>query len=252
MECMICINEDNDLQLERIITKCNHYFHKKCLYTQNYNKDVMKCPYCQEIYIDEYTTKMYSNTEIPKEYRLRIKSVKKLMKLNNIKKYVISGSFAVYMYMLLFRKKTPGWKYGDIDIYYTDGDAEIEETIDGLILYVQTDENDEKTKYKYNSEDIIYVDSYISFLLNDVSKNTEYLKKLETYDLINIKHVDKPHHIVETFDIDASKIAMYVYSDCIEFYIHNSFYVDSYDDKKVRNENRIKKYRERGFELHKY
>ncbi len=45
---------------------------------------------------------------------------------------------------------------------------------------------------------------------------------------------------------------MYVYSDCIEFYIHNSFYVDSYDDKKVRNENRIKKYRERGFELHKY
>lgn len=255
MNCAICLIDENeiDVQKERMISKCNHFFHKQCFYQANRENDIKKCPICRTPCPEEYTIKTYSYSEIPKEY-MRI--FKRLVQLSHLYKndFIVSGSFAVYMYHILYNKKVPKWKYNDIDIYtHSSINDDIYYTINNTLFISNTNNSTESVcKYYKNLTNIKSVNKLSSFSLKNITKETDFIQKIENYDIITIDSKITPlYNIVEDFDLDCCKIAIqFSQNNGIDLIIHNSFYVDSYTIRKksIKNTmNRVLKYRERGF-----
>lgn len=265
MNCAICIQEDTEvgMNVERMITKCNHFFHKKCFYTANRNNYLYICPLCRTPDPAlSYTIKEYISTEIPKQYKSIFKRIYKLayahISHNDFySNFVISGSFAVYMYQVLFNKKTPDWIYSDIDIYYKNGiDIQDNNINSKNIMYILTDDFDNECKNEENNyyntdEKIKSVKKYCAFPINNITKQTNSIEKLENYDMIRIVNLHDLYKIVEDFDLDCCKIALeFIDNGGLRMYIHNSFYIDSYKIDKYKKTNtldRVKKYKSRGF-----
>lgn len=263
MNCAICLQDENEVSsfTERMITKCNHFFHKTCFYKANLDFENIICPLCRTPCPSEYTIKNYLYSEIPKNIRGIFKRILKIATVNTNSKshkefyenFVVSGSFAVYIHHLLFTKTTPNWLYGDIDIYYKNpSDIENETLNINNVLYVNTTtENATETTYTYKNKKIISVKKYSSFSLNNITKDTEFIQKLENYDLINVKN-DTVYNIVKTFDLDCCKVALqFTRNGGLIIYIHNSFYIDSYKiinkEKADNTMKRVEKYKKRGF-----
>jgi hypothetical protein len=259
--CSICLDEesDNNHHIYKMVTQCNHYFHKSCFYRANREKNCISCPYCKTNYPITYTREKYNYSQLNYDTIFIIRQIQKITAKIGITNYAISGSFAVHMHQI-FHQFGPKWKYNDIDIYYNNYIYEIYipeiMKIDNLII-MKT--NDESTEEKYKSY------SYFSSLIKGVDKLSVYIKKKKSnnkndneiilqkilsFDLI-YTYQRKPYEIIDTFDLDCCKISMTFNNYGIKMYIHNDFYVDSYKiiDKKNTEKiyERIKKYRERGF-----
>jgi hypothetical protein len=62
--CPICLEEDNDNHNYKMITQCNHYFHKSCFYRANRDKDLIFCPYCKTLNNNTLTREKYNFIQI--------------------------------------------------------------------------------------------------------------------------------------------------------------------------------------------
>lgn len=259
--CSICLDEesDNNYRIYKMVTQCNHYFHKACFYRANRGKYCIECPYCKTNYPITYTREKYNYSQLSYDTMFVIRQIQKITGKIGITNYTISGSFALHIHQTL-HQLGPMWKYNDIDIYYNNYMYEtyIPEimVIDNLIIMKTNDESNEE---KYNSycclspliKNIDNLSVYIKKKKSNNNNNNEIiLEKILSFDLI-YTYQRKPYEIIDTFDLDCCKISMTLNNNGIKMYIHNDFYVDSYriinqkNMKKTRE--RVKKYRSRGF-----
>ena len=254
--CSICLDEesDNDHHIYKMVTQCNHYFHKACFYRANRGKFSISCPYCKMTYPITYTRERYNYNQLNYDTMFVIRQIQKITRKIGIMNYSVSGSFALHMHQTL-HQLGPTWKYNDIDIYYNNYMYEtyIPEImkIDNLII-MKT--NDESTEEKYKSyfgispiiKSIDKLSIYVKKKRSNNKNDEVILQKILSFDLIYTYH-RKPYEIIDSFDLDCCKIAMTFNNSDIKMYIHNDFYVDSYRIINKKTRERIKKYRERGF-----
>lgn len=260
--CSICLNNslDNNAQIEKMFTCCNHFFHKKCFYKANYHKSCVSCPLCNQKTYDRYEKRTYKISEMNQEILNQFKLIKKIIENTNINKndFILSGSFAVYIFQL-FCNKNPKWKYNDIDIYYSDNNTfklESKSIIDSKLV-IKNKEYNNKYKYKNTTSHIKQVNKIDVFNLDKVESNSESnsesitLKKYISFDFIKVKY-NKLYSVVESFDLDCCKIYIKIIDEFIELYIHNDVYVDSFKLISNVTQDRIIKYKERGFNCEKF
>jgi hypothetical protein len=254
--CPICLEEDIDNRKYKMITQCNHYFHKSCFYRANRDKDLIFCPYCKTLNNNTLTREKYSFIQIDKNSLKNIEIIKKFTDTIGIKNYVISGSFAVYLHQFLHLQNLL-WNYNDIDLYYYSNiNIIIPEIIifNNIIIKKETSQRSIINSYKNNPSISSYIKNLdkLSFYycLNNDTDSDLVLKKIFSIDLISI-YLEKPREIVKFFDLDCCKVAFITLKNEIKMYIDNNFYVDSYKILSINNVKktleRVKKYRERGF-----
>jgi hypothetical protein len=254
--CPICLEEDIDNSNYKMITQCNHYFHKSCFYRANRDKDLIFCPYCKTLNNNTLTCENYSFIQINPIILKNIEIIKKFTYTVGIKNYAISGSFAVYLHQFLHLQSSL-WNYNDIDIYYYTNDSiNIPEIMvfDNIIVKNQNLKKSNISSYKNKSSISSYIKNLdkLSFYycLNNDTDSDLVLKKIFSIDLISL-YVDKPYEIIKFFDLDCCKVSFITLKNEIKMYIDNNFYVDSYKILNINNVKktleRVKKYRERGF-----
>ena len=254
--CPICLEEDENNCNYKMITQCNHYFHKSCFYRANRDKDLIFCPYCKTLNNNTITCEKYSFIQINTSILKNIEIIKKFTYMIGIKNYAISGSFSVYLHQLLHLQSSK-WTYNDIDIYYySDYNIIIPEIMifDNIIVKYENSKKSKINSYKNRSSISSYIKNLnkLSFYycLNDDSDSDIILKKIFSIDLISI-YIEKPQEIIKFFDLDCCKVSFITLDKEIKMYIDNNFYVDSYKILNINNVKktleRVKKYRARGF-----
>lgn len=260
--CAICLDED--ATKEFFVTDCNHVFHHECLLqTKGITKNVlirrneftiMNCPLCrQKISLFNLNYKTFCCEVFDNDIFLQIKSIyKHITSLHLNKKYVfISGGYATALYSKLTNKNTK-FEFTDIDIYY----------IDYHNLY-KKDPNHAYNNCKTRSSNIKDVHKG-NFLFN---KEAPFCKSYDVIFLDSISDIgydDTPNYtnILETsilktfagFDLACCKVAFVIIDDYIKFYIHSDYYrksVNLCEYSTEKTEQRIKKYKERGYEFNK-
>jgi len=259
--CSICLDEesDNNHHIYKMVTQCNHYFHKACFYRANRGKFCISCPYCKMNYPITYTREKYNYNQLNYDSMFVIRHIQKITRKIGISNYAVSGSFALYMHQTLHNLSTT-WKYNDIDIYYNNFGygtyiPEIMK-IDNLIIMKTNDESsEEKYKSYFGISPLIKSVDKLSIYVkkkknNNNDDNEVVLQKILSFDLIYTYH-RKPYEIIDTFDLDCCKVSMIFREENIKMYIHNDFYVDSYKIIDMKNaektRERVRKYRYRGF-----
>jgi hypothetical protein len=258
--CSICLDEesDNNHHIYKMVTQCNHYFHKACFYRANRGKFYISCPYCKTNYPITYTRERYNYSQLNYDTMFVIRQIQRITAKIGIMNYAVSGSFALHMHQTL-HQLGPTWKYNDIDIYYNNYMYEIYipeiMKIDNLII-MKT--NDESTEEKYKSyfglspliKGVDKLSIYVKKKKSNNKNDEVVLQKILSFDLI-YTYQRKPYEIIDTFDLDCCKVSMTFNNSDIKMYIHNDFYIDSYRIINQKNaektRERVKKYRSRGF-----
>jgi hypothetical protein len=117
--CSICLDEesDNNHHVYKMVTQCNHYFHKACFYRANREKFSISCPYCKMNYPITYTRERYNYSQLNYDTMFVVRQIQKITAKIGIVNYAVSGSFALHLHQTL-HQLVPTWKYNDIDIYY--------------------------------------------------------------------------------------------------------------------------------------
>lgn len=118
--CSICLDTYKEGGLvERMVTKCNHTFHKHCFFKFNQTQANPHCPNCRRLHHEVFTTEYYSRLEIGEDIWSILDAVKVLTHASDINEYVISGDFAMWMYQTMHGKMPSNeWVYDDIDVFY--------------------------------------------------------------------------------------------------------------------------------------
>jgi hypothetical protein len=254
--CPICLEEDENNCNYKMITQCNHYFHKSCFYRANRDKDLIFCPYCKTLNNNTLTRENYSFIQINPAILKNIEIIKKFTHMVGIQNYAISGSFSIYFHQLL-HLQSPKWIYNDIDIYYYSNiNINIPEIMvfDNIIVKNQNLKKSNISSYKNRSSISSYIKNLdkLSFYycLNNDTDSDLVFKKIFSIDLINV-YTETPHEIIKFFDLDCCKVSFITLHKEIKMYIDNNFYVDSYKIFHINNVKktleRVKKYRARGF-----
>jgi hypothetical protein len=114
--CSICL-DDTQNNLPKMITQCNHFYHRHCYHRANYKKVEYSCPYCRQLNPMQNLIEIYQQSQIPDSLLFYFKLIKDLVRNFKLEKYFISGSFAIFLYQTL-HQMNPKWKFNDIDIYY--------------------------------------------------------------------------------------------------------------------------------------
>lgn len=248
--CSICLENENDneIHIEKMITKCGHYFHKECFFRYNSTKNKKNCPMCMKYHYERYTCKIYTKEELYKTDKYLHDTIFYIKNILNdcADNFVISGSFAVYSYLKM-HGRILHWKPTDIDVYINDFSKKEK--------YIW-----EYIKQKYNLHKTTETNNYNCNEYFDLGCIRE-VEKLQNTDInlkIDIIQIEKKflHAVVENFDLDCCKISIGFYEDNIRFCINNDFYIDSYkyisENSINKTKERIKKYRERGFNCYDY
>ena len=250
--CIICYSSDNENGPKMFCQSCTKCFHKSCYGRANMQKDIPICPYCR-IFIPVHCENEYYHLSQIDEligtiHSKRLTDVKKYMKESKIDDYVISGSFALYLYLLFHRKK-PIWVPGDIDIYTKHNFSKYFGLAIQTKNFVTLKVANKTQNYLYTSNIVIENSKYNIYQKNE----RDDLRKIFTIDFVFV-YTTCPSKIISSFDLDCCKIAMTISNDVIKFYIHNDFHVDSYIIKNNSETTikRVKKYRERGFNCYNY
>jgi len=253
--CCICLDEnsDNNHHIFKMITQCNHYFHKSCFYRANRGKSNISCPYCKSIQHDIYTREKYNYCQLNYDSLFVIRQIQKIMKNLYIINYAISGSFAVHTHQTL-HNFNPKWKYNDIDVYYNNYMYNLYipdiMKIDNLIIMKSNNDNTDYTSYSRITSNIIDVNKLLVYVKTNKSDEEIVLKKIMSIDLIFVYN-KKPYQIINNFDLDCCKISIVLLERDFKIYINNNFYIDSYKVLDIKNKDkiikRIEKYRDRGF-----
>lgn len=117
--CAICLDNenDNDANVDKMLTRCNHYFHKQCFYRTNYDKFTPSCPLCRKVHTSMYETYLFPYSEVSDKDCKTILTLRKFTKTIGIDEYIVSDGCAVYMFQQLTGKR-PKWENTDIDIYH--------------------------------------------------------------------------------------------------------------------------------------
>lgn len=251
--CSVCLDEksDHDNSVYKMITQCNHYFHKKCYYRANRDKVQHNCPYCRAVNPSCLTSEIYSFFQIPKSHFNNINLINIICLKIGITNYAISGSFALHLHQTL-HNQPPKWDYNDIDVYYSGFDSKriLNIMLSGEYIIFKKNifqHNDNYPKISPEIKDITKLTVYTKIS----NENEDFiLKKIFSIDLISV-HQSNPYNIINYFDLDCCKISFIYGYSALNFYINNDFYVDSYKiphiSRKYATLNRVKKYRARGF-----
>ncbi len=243
--CSICMSDEHDClhTCEKLITKCNHFFHKTCFYRVKMTNNYIQCPNCRALIHVIYESTHYNFSEIPQEIKNIFQIITTIVREVPCTEYTITGGFALYVREILCRKKIT-WNYKDIDILYHGKEIfpkSKSRIVNDLLIKMERKESNFTNTAIQSASECSTFDMKQSF----VGVGQLIVPTIAKFNLHHVKINVPFYNVVSNFDLDCCKVFINFDNDGITIFTSPSWFLDG--AKENANPVRVNKYRLRGY-----